>query len=280
MFLRQLLWESKCSFKVWPSPFSVPPALPEFTTSAIVPSYWMDGIHAICLKKLEKSCHGASETRSFSSQFLIGQLLVIQVIWIYSYRAPIWFLSTFCTFCCVYIMAAWTQDISVVQTELEIRLFSKSPLLARAERHHQDSFENLCGVEVWTLTSFRLCWSFDYTPTRSLVFWGLFRDASWIDAMKFWKTEIYQAAQAEFHTICCRFCALSSEHKGPVVAGAGRGSAAGTSVPSLPQVSRPSFEVTPVQEIRSAHWELTTKKSQSLSSLCPQPLPTLKLIET
>ena len=183
---------------------------------------------------------------------------------------PVWFLSTFCTFCCVYIMAALTQDISVVQTELEIRLFSKSPLLARAERHHQDSVENLCRVEVWTLTSFRLCWSFDYTPTRSLVFWWLLRDASWIDAMKFSKTEIYQA---EFHTICCRFCALSSEHKGPVVAGAGRGSAAGTSVPSLSQISRPSFEVTPVQEGQEPlieNWQ-QKKYVESLSPTPPNP---------
>ena len=72
VFLRHLLWESKCSFKFWP-PFSVPPALAEFTTSAIVPSYWMDGIHAVCLNNSEKSCHGTSKTRSFTIQ-----------IWLYS----------------------------------------------------------------------------------------------------------------------------------------------------------------------------------------------------
>jgi len=70
VFLRHLLWESKCSFKFWP-PFSVPPALAEFTTSAIVPSYWMDGIHAVCLNNSEKSCHGASKTRSFTIQLLL-----------------------------------------------------------------------------------------------------------------------------------------------------------------------------------------------------------------
>ena len=59
---------------------------------------------------------------------------------------------------------------------------------------------------------FRLCWSFWLHSYKKPPFWGLLRDASWTDAMKFSKkTEIYP----ELHTIC-RFCAaaLSSEHKG------------------------------------------------------------------
>ena len=169
-------------------------------------------------------------------------------------------------------MAALTQDISVVQTELEIRLFSKSPLLARAELHHQDSFENLCRVEVWTLRSFRLCWSFDYTPTRSLVFWGLFRDASWIDAMKFWKTEIYQA---EFHTICCRFCALSRcPHKGPgQLQGQGGAVRPGRNRAFLiSDIEALVWSYSSPRGIRTAHWELTTKKYvESLSPTPPNP---------
>ena len=58
-----------------------------------------------------------------------------------------------------------------------------------------------------TLTRFKPCWSFDYSPT----------------GMKFVKKKkIYQA---ELHTICCRFCgtaALLSEHKGLSKGGAER----------------------------------------------------------
>ena len=35
------------------------------------------------------------------------------------YTTPLWFRSTFC---CIYIMAAWTQDISEIQTELEFEI--------------------------------------------------------------------------------------------------------------------------------------------------------------
>ena len=45
-------------------------------------------------------------------------------------------------------------------------------MLARAAFHHQNELENLCRIYVWTLTRFKPCWSFDYSPTRmKLISW-------------------------------------------------------------------------------------------------------------
>ena len=87
--------------------------------------------------------------------------------------------------------------------------------------------------------AFRLCWSFWLHSYKK----PLLRGASWIDAMKFSKTEIYP----ELHTICCRFCAavLSSKHNG-------------------------FFTV-------SARYTCINPR---VSNLCPQLLQVLKLIET
>jgi len=130
-------------------------------------------------------------------------------------------------------------------------------MLARAAFHHQNELENLCRIYVWTLTRFKPCWSFDYSPTR----------------MKFVKKkEIYQA---ELHTICCRFCgtaALLSEHKGLSKGGAERPGQVpdcsqtwqvhphvmqtekGVSFPQISARGPLLHEATPVQEIRPAHY--------------------------
>ena len=97
----------------------------------------MDGIQAVCLNNSEKSCHGASKTRSFT--FTIQFLL-------YSVH------SVACT--------SWLLELKIFQKftqRLKFDVLRESPLLARAELHHQDSFEKLCRVEVWTVRIFRLC---------------------------------------------------------------------------------------------------------------------------
>ena len=113
----------------------------------------MDGIQAVCLNNSEKSCHGASKTRSKTRSFTI-QLLLYSV---HSVARTSWLLE-------LKIFQKFTQ-------RLKFDVLRESPLLARAELHHQDSFENLYRVEVWTVRIFRLwCGRFDYTPTRSLPF--------------------------------------------------------------------------------------------------------------
>ena len=107
---------------------------------------------------------------------------------------------------------------------------------------------------------FRLCWSFWLHSYKKPPFWGLLRDASWMDAMKFSKkTEIYP----ELHTICCRFCAaaLSSEHKGL---------SQGLAILCKANIFHPGQ--------RYIYIYLYICINPSVSSLCPQPLPVLKLI--
>ena len=77
--------------------------------------------------------------------------------------------------------------------------------------HSKICVELRCGRS--EALDFRLRWSFWLHSYKKPPFWGLLRDVSWMDAMKFSKkTKIYP----ELHTICCRFCAaaLSSEQKG------------------------------------------------------------------
>ena len=80
------------------------------------------------------------------------------------------FCILYSTYCSVYIMAASTQDISEIQQSSKFDYAARvtackgralSPRLTRSVDGHK----------------LRLCWSFDYTPTRSLFFGGLLRDA-------------------------------------------------------------------------------------------------------
>ena len=106
---------------------------------------------------------------------------------------------------------------------------------------------------------FRLCWSFWLHSYKKPPFWGLLRDVSRMDAMKFSKkTEIYP----ELHTICCRFCAaaLSSEQKG-LSQGLAKGKVS---------IFHPGQRYIYIYSYICIN--------PSVSSLCPQPLPVLKLI--
>ena len=106
---------------------------------------------------------------------------------------------------------------------------------------------------------FRLCWSFWLHSYKKPPFWGLLRDVSRMDAMKFSKkTEIYP----ELHTICCRFCAaaLSSEQKGL---------SQGLAICKV-SIFHPGQRYIYIYSYICIN--------PSVSSLCPQPLPVLKLI--
>ena len=93
--------------------------------SCRIPSCWMDGIHAICLSTKKKVVTESlrrgikGPTGQVVNFWLVMFWLVMFYSSMWSGYTPLWFRSTFC---CVYIMAAWTQDISEILTELKFEI--------------------------------------------------------------------------------------------------------------------------------------------------------------
>ena len=135
-----------------------PLALPEFAASQLPNTQLLDGRNSRHLPiNQENSCHGESEKRHRRPY----RLRIGLVVFWSSMR------SGYFTLCCMYIIAGLNSTYLRNSDKARNLTVQQESPLARAEFHYQNELENLYRVEVWTLTRFKPCWSFDYRPTAS-----------------------------------------------------------------------------------------------------------------